>query len=84
VGAGTGGLPLVDIFDAATGAFKLQFQAFETGFTGGVRVAVGRLNGQDVVIAAAGPGGFPLVRVFSATDGTPLGQFEAFGHGFSA
>jgi hypothetical protein len=82
VGSGAGGLPLIDVYDAQTGAFKLQFQAFETGFTGGVRVAVGRLNGQDVIIAAAGPGGFPLVRVFTAS-GAPISQFEAFGHGFA-
>jgi hypothetical protein len=42
VGAGPGGLPRVDVYDAASGAFKYQFQAFETGFTGGVRVAVAR------------------------------------------
>jgi hypothetical protein len=80
VGAGPGGLPLVDVYDATTGAFRLQFQAFDTGFTGGVRVAVGRLHGQDIIVAAAGPGGW-LVRTFAVgpTGVTPIAQFEPFG-----
>jgi serralysin len=80
VGAGPGGLPLVDVYDAGTGAFKFQFQAFETGFSGGVRVAVARSNGQDYIAVSAGPGGF-LVRTFlvSGNGATPVGQFEPFG-----
>jgi hypothetical protein len=73
-------LPDVDVYDASTGAFRFQFQAFETGFTGGVRVAVGNVKGQDVIAAAAGPDGF-LVRTFAVgpTGVTPLDQFEPFG-----
>jgi hypothetical protein len=80
VGAGPGGLPVVNVYDAATGAFKFQFQAFEAGFTGGTRVAVARSNGQDFVAVAAGPGGF-LVRTFavSGTSARPVGQFTPFG-----
>jgi hypothetical protein len=82
VGAGAGGLPLIDVYNAQSGAFLRQIDAFET-FNGGVRVAVGRFQGQDIVIAAAGPGKFPLVRVFRASDGMQLSQFEAFDEGFS-
>jgi hypothetical protein len=80
VGAGPGGLPVVDVYDAATGAFKFRFQAFETGFTGSVRVAVARSNGQDYIAVAAGPGGF-LVRTFvvSGNSATLVGQFMPFG-----
>jgi hypothetical protein len=80
VGAGPGGLPVVDVFNASTGALQFQFQPFETGFTGGVRVAVAHSNGQDFLAAAAGPGGF-LVRTFQlgATGATPIGQFQPFG-----
>jgi hypothetical protein len=80
VGAGPGGQPVVNVYDAATGAFKYQFQAFETGFTGGVRVAVSHLNGLDFIAVAAGPGGF-LVRTFVAGDSgvTPVGQITPFG-----
>jgi hypothetical protein len=76
-GAGNGAA--VDVYDAASGQFKYEFQAFE-GFNGGVRVAVGNANGQDYVVAAAGPGGF-LVRTFQAgsNGATQVGQFEPFG-----
>jgi hypothetical protein len=81
VGAGPGGKAVVDVYDSATGAFKYQFQAFETGFTGGVRVAVARDgSGRDIIAVAAGPGGF-LVRTFVAgpTGVTNLGQIQPFG-----
>jgi hypothetical protein len=81
VGAGPGGLPLVDVYDAATGAFKYQFQAFETGFTGGTRVAVAHAaDGHDYIAVAAGPGGF-LVRTFRAGPNgvTDVAQIEPFG-----
>src|SRR5262249_21687483 len=81
VGAGPGGLPLVDVYRAARGAFKYQFQPFETGFTGGVRVAVARDgSGRDIIAVVAGPGGF-LVRTFVAgpSTATLIGQFQPFG-----
>jgi hypothetical protein len=80
VGAGPGGPALINVYDSATGALRFQFQAFETGFTGGVRVAVGRLHGQDIITAAAGPGGY-LVRTFAvgSNSATPIAQFEPFG-----
>ncbi len=83
VGTGPGGLPLVNVFDSQTGALKYQLHAFDDSFHGGVRVAVGVLGGQDVIVAGAGPGGFPLVRLFRGSDGAPLGQFFAFDAGFS-
>jgi uncharacterized repeat protein (TIGR01451 family) len=80
-GGGTGRSPVVNVYDAATGAFKYQFQPFEAGYTGGVRVAVAHGgDGQDYLAVAAGPGGF-LVRTFLAGPSgvTPLGQIVPFG-----
>src|SRR5262249_39880741 len=92
VGAGPGGGPGVRVFDAATGSQIPgplgSFFAFDLGFTGGVRVALGDVNGDGVldVIVGAGPGGGPLVRVFDGRTGLPLagplGGFFAFDPGF--
>jgi hypothetical protein len=81
VGAGPGGAPGVVVFDGAQLAqgqavATASFIAFPAEFPGGVKVAVGRVNGttHDDVIAAAGPGGGPEVAVF---DGAELAQGQA-------
>src|SRR6266852_6250375 len=40
-GADAGGGPDVKVYDAVTGAVKGSFFAYDPGFTGGVRVALG-------------------------------------------
>ena len=69
-GADAGGGPHVNVFDATTGRQLLSFFAYDAGFTGGVRVAVGDVNGDGVpdIITGAGPGGGPNMRVFDGTD----------------
>ncbi len=83
-GADAGGGPDVKVFDAATGQVKFGFFAYDAHFTGGVRVAVGDVNGDGFpdVICAAGPGGGPNISVFDGRTGLPLagplGSFFAF------
>lgn len=79
-GAGQGAGPHVKVFDAASGRETHSFFAYETSFSGGVRVATGDVNGDGVVdiITGAGPGGGPHVKVFSGADGTETRSFFAY------
>jgi hypothetical protein len=77
VGAGAGGAPQVTIYNSANTALH-SFYAFPSAFSGGVRVAVGDVNGDGVndVVCAAGTGGGPQVEVI---DGTKLDQVQSNG-----
>ncbi len=76
--AGAGGGPRVRVINGANGAVLADFFAFAPGFTGGVYVATGDVNGDGTVdlIVSAGAGGGPAVKVI---DGTKLGMVQANG-----
>jgi hypothetical protein len=81
-GADAGGPPLVRVFDAATGRRLADIMAYEPGFRGGVRVAVGDVNGDGTndVITIPGPGRPLTVRVFDGRNvANVLSQFDAYG-----
>jgi uncharacterized repeat protein (TIGR01451 family) len=77
---GAGQSPLIRVFDYATGAEKFRFNAYESSFTGGVRVAIGDVNGDGIpdIVTATGVGGGPRIRVFSGKDGSLLMDFFAY------
>ncbi|MDB5308180.1 MAG: hypothetical protein JWO38_2382 [Gemmataceae bacterium] len=79
-GAGAGGGPHVEVFDAQTGALMFSFFAYDPAYTGGVRVAVGDVNGDGApdIITSTGPGGGPNIKVFSGKDLSLLASFFAF------
>ena len=83
VDAGAG--PHVKVFAAGTLAESMSFFAFAPGFTGGVRVAVGDVNGDGRadVITGAGPGAGPHVKVFDGATGALLSSFFAYDPGFA-
>ncbi|HMF98824.1 MAG TPA: putative Ig domain-containing protein, partial [Vicinamibacterales bacterium] len=82
-GSGTGA-GLARAVSAANGADIFSGAPFGAGFTGGVRVAVGDVNGDGIqdMILGSGPGG-GLVRVFSGLDLSMLLSFAPFGGGFN-
>jgi hypothetical protein len=86
-GKGEGASPHVRVWSVDTAAGTVSdaggFLAFTPGFLGGVRVAVGDVDGSGVgkILAAAGPGGGPHVRAFTAA-GTSTLSFFAYNVGF--
>jgi hypothetical protein len=62
----------------------MSFFAYDPGFTGGVSVAVGDVNGDGHadIITGAGAGGGPHVKVFSGANGAVLQSFFAYDPNF--
>jgi photosystem II stability/assembly factor-like uncharacterized protein/protocatechuate 3,4-dioxygenase beta subunit len=83
-GADQGGGPHVKVFDGATHQQIYSFFAYDSRFTGGVRVAAADVNGDGYadIITGAGPGGGPHVKVFSGHDLSVLQSFFAFDASF--
>jgi len=82
--AGPNGGPHVKVYDGATRAAIHDFDAFDASFRGGVRVAVGDVNGDGLgdVIVGSGAGGGGHVKIQSGLDLAPLADFFAYGPSF--
>ena len=81
VGSGVGSSPIVRLLDANTGVVRAQAAAFETTFKGGVRVAVGDVDGDGglELLAASGAGRVAEIRVFKEQAGsTTLKELVAY------
>jgi FG-GAP-like repeat/FG-GAP repeat len=79
-GPGTGHSPVVKItVDTGSGIDTIQIQPYRNGFMGGVRVAVGDVNGDGTadIITAPGPGMGAQIRIFNGLNGARLGNFLA-------
>jgi FtsP/CotA-like multicopper oxidase with cupredoxin domain len=90
VGAGPGGPPLVRVFDETgmplPGILGAGFLAYDSSFRGGVNVAAGDLNADNIqdIITGEGPASNsePRIRAFSGQDGKMLLDFLAFEQSF--
>jgi len=78
-GADAGAGPHVKVFDVVAGREVDSFYAYEEAFRGGVRVAVGDVDGDGVpdLVTGPGPGGGPVVKVFSGKGRAELASFAA-------
>jgi hypothetical protein len=84
-GEGAGGLPQVNAYSGATLASLGSFLAYDSTFTGGVRVGAVDPNGGglDEILTGAGPGGRET-RVWSGQTFTEQSGWYPYGGGFSA
>jgi streptogramin lyase len=78
--ADAGGAPRVNVYDGLTGTLDTSFLAYSSSFLGGVRVALGDINGDGIpdIITAPGPGGGPDIRVFDGVTGGLIMEFMAY------
>jgi hypothetical protein len=88
-GTESGSIPVVKAYDAESGKLNFEVKAYESAFTGGVRVAAADVNRDTYpdVVVAPGPGGGPRIRVLDGKTGEqfagPLGNFFAFEEDFT-
>ena len=79
--------PHVRVFSGVGNAVLFSFYAYTGGFSGGVFVAVGDVNGDGRIdiITGAGSGGAPQVERFEFTTGNAVQtmSFNAYSDGFS-
>lgn len=79
-GAGAGGGPHVKVFSGQTSAEVHSFFAYDAGFSGGVFVAAGDLNGDGRADLVTGAGATSShVRAFDGHSLAPIHSFLAFG-----
>lgn len=78
IAQGKGTVPLVKRFNQY-GKEIMSFFAYNQKFRGGVRLAMGDVNGDgtEEIVTGAGPGGGPHVRVFDL-NGSLINQFYSF------
>jgi hypothetical protein len=74
-----GGGPQVNVYNADIHTLVSSFFAYDASFTGGVRVAVGDVNGDGIpdIITGAGPGGGSDIKIFDQS-GNLIREFSPF------
>jgi len=74
VGADAGGGPHVRVYESGTGFLRFNFFPYEQTFTGGVRVATGDLNNDNIddIVVAPATGGSVRVQAYNGLDGSRM------------
>ena len=80
VGAGSSSTPQVKIFNGMDNSLLNNFLAYDNTFTGGVRVAIGDVNGDGTqdIITGSGSGSSPLVKIYDGSTLALLNTFSAY------
>jgi hypothetical protein len=83
-GAGRGAGPHVKVFDGFKRDERASFFAYDAGFSGGVRVASGDVDGDGLaeLVTAPGPGAASQVRILDGMTQTESASFLAYGSGY--
>lgn len=78
-GAGPGGGPHLKVFDGRTGRALASLAPYPTSFVGGIRVAIGDIDGDGTpdIVTGGGPGGAP-VKVFSGKNQDEIRSFLGY------
>lgn len=84
IGTGSGGSPLIKVYDGKSFELIRTFFAYSDQFRGGVNVAAGDVNGDGFadIIAGTGVGGSPHIRVFDGATGGSIASFFAYDQNF--
>lgn len=80
IGTASGANARVQAFDGTSGVTLRDMRPGDAQATGGVRVALGDINGDGAadVVVGAGPGGGPSVEAIDGATGETLLRFDAF------
>jgi hypothetical protein len=84
-GVGSGASPHVKVFSGADSSELASFFAYDSAFTGGVRVAAGDVNGDGLadIITGAGASAASHVKVFDGSNFSELRSFFAYDSAFT-
>jgi hypothetical protein len=79
----TGSAPIVNVYDNTGLLYTVT--PYDPAFRGGVRVAMGDINGDGVpdLVTAAGTGGGPHIKVFDGVTHAVINQFLAYDSAFT-
>ena len=77
--------PTCAVYDGATAKLLLNTFVFDPRFLGGVRLAAGDVNGDQVadIVVAAGPGGGPNVEIYDGQTHAVLESYMAYDAAFT-
>ena len=77
---GIGSRPIFRVLDGVTGVIKLEVEAYDSAFAGGMFISSGDFNGDNIpdIVTSAGAGGGSHIKLFNGIDGKEIASFFAY------